>query len=475
MLLVLHGHVQGNTVANKIMTKRKLSVLLLGSGAAILGLGLAGCTSGVRSMHASAFVVPRPPSLKKPAVSDSPAAGHSAPHGSAAGSLPLSTGGGSTTATGGGYANSLGSDLSPVQAARPLPPGEKLSVAALLGSVDGRPIFVQTIFNMVDSDLKREAADSRNLQYFEQQAMGTLARAIRSKVDTMLLLTQARRRLTSDQKKQVAAYVRVREAKLLAQYMGSQERANRALKRQGTSLDRRLEKIRNKATLELFINHTISPRIVVTRRDMIRYYRRHISKFTRHTSVSLYTITYPIARQLPRNPDDPTHTEPIRHPTPAQLHEAQVKAMAYCLHLEDEIRHGANFAFLAEDNSHDYAAANGGHVPNVRPSELSNQKLARLIESLHAHQMAPPMLLKNPVNPARDSIIIVKVGRVVHHQVLPFDAVEAKIRLTLSNRQYQKLIRAYYHSLYGHQSVGAMEKMAKTALAVAVAKYWHHS
>ncbi len=457
------------------MTKRKLSVLLLGSGAAILALGLAGCTSGVRSMHASAFVVPRPPSLKKPAVSDSPAAGHSARHGSAAGSLPLSTGGGSTTATGGGYANSLGSDLSPVQAARPLPPGEKLSVAALLGSVDGRPIFVQTIFNMVDSDLKREAADSRNLQYFEQQAMGTLARAIRSKVDTMLLLTQARRRLTSDQKKQVAAYVRVREAKLLAQYMGSQERANRALKRQGTSLDRRLEKIRNKATLELFINHTIWPRIVVTRRDMIRYYRRHISKFTRHTSVSLYTITYPIARQLPRNPDDPTHTEPIRHPTPAQLHEAQVKAMAYCMHLEDEIRHGANFAFLAEDNSHDYAAANGGHVPNVRPSELSNQKLARLIESLHAHQMAPPMLLKNPVNPARDSIIIVKLGRVVHHQVLPFDAVEAKIRLTLSNRQYQKLIRAYYHSLYGHQSVSAMEKMAKTALAVAVAKYWNHS
>ncbi len=458
------------------MIKRKLSVILLSSAATLITFGLSGCSSNVQSIHPSAFVVPQPPQIKKAtAATSSKNTRSDLPHAPAASLVPQKAPRSVKPSTNNGYANSLGSDLSPVQAARPLPPGEKLSVAALLGSVDGRPIFVQTIFNMVDSDLKREAADSRNLQYFKQQAMGTLARAIHNKVDTMLLLTQARRRLTSDQKKQVAAYVRVQEAKLLAQYMGSEERANRALKRQGTSLDRRLESIRNKATLELFISHTISPRIVVTRRDLIRYYRRHISKFTRHTSVSLYTITYPIARQLPRNPDDPTHTEPIRHPTPAQLHEAKVKAMAYCLHLEDEIRHGANFAFLAEDNSDDYAAANGGHVPNVRPSELSNQKLARLIESLHAYQMAPPMFLKNPVKPIRDSIIIVKLGRVVHHQVLPFDAVEAKIRLTLSNRQYSKLIRAYYHSLYGHQSVSAMEKMAKTALAVAVAKYWNHS
>jgi|GEM_PF-3495007 len=443
----------------------------------LLVTAITGCASSTQPINTSAFEVPQPHVKrsstaanvqKRPAAVQIQTPKQPAP----------TEGGGSPivapTADSGSPA-SLGSELSPVQAVQVPPPGQQMSVAALLGSVDGHPLFVQTIFNMVNDDLKREAADSRTKSYFAQQASATLARAIHSKVDTMLLLAEARRRLTSDQKKQIDAYLRVREAKLLAQYMGSEERANRALKRQGTSLDRRLRAIREKASLELFISHTIYPQIVITRQDLIRYYRRHISHFTRHTSVSLYTITYPVIRQWPRDPNDPTHTEPIHHPTAAQLHAARQKALAYCRHLENEIRHGANFAFLAEDNSVDYAASNGGHTPNVRPEELSNPKLAHLIESLHAHQMAPPMLIKNPANPRQDQVLIVKLGRVVRHRVLPFTAVEKKILHKLTQREYQKLISGYYHRLYGGQSMSALERMTRIATEVAVAKYWDRS
>lgn len=462
------------------MSYKKISRLFFRAAVLMAG-GLAGCTSTVQSMDTSAFVVPQPLPKKQGLTSKTELAPHRVPNSSATGKMPPTMSAGRRPGTQapvpsmGDAPASLGSALSPVQVAPALPPGQKLSVAALLGSVDGRPLFVQTIFNMVNSDLMREAADSRTKSYFEQQALGTLARAIHNKVDTMLLLTEARRRLTSDQKKQIDAYVRVREAKLLAQYMGSEERANRALKRQGTTLDRRLRAIRDKATLELFINDTIYPRIVITRRDLLRYYLRHLAAFTRHTSVSLYTITYPVIRQWPRDPNDPTHTEPIKHPTPAQLHAARQKALAYCRHLETEIRHGANFAFLAEDNSVDYAASNGGHTPNVRPGELSNPKLARLIESLHAHQMAPPLLIKNPADPRHDQVLIVKLGRVVHHRVLPFAAVEKKILHKLTQRQYQRLITSYYNRLYGGESINALEHMARTAAAVAVAKYWTHN
>lgn len=221
------------------MLKSAIPSIRLISAAALITLGLSACASNMQSIHPSAFVVPQPPKVKHAAVADaSKNTGRALPQVSATASVGPSAPEGAESTVAGGYAHSLGSDLSPVQAAQPLPPGEKLSVAALLGSVEGRPIFVQTIFNMVDGDLKREAAESRTQHYFEQQALATLERAIHNKVDTMLLLEQARRRLTSDQKKQIAAYVRVREAKLLAQYMGSEERANRALKRQGTSLDR---------------------------------------------------------------------------------------------------------------------------------------------------------------------------------------------------------------------------------------------
>ncbi len=458
------------------MSHKKTSLLLFPS-VLLLTLGLTGCASTMHSMHTSAFVVPQPPGMHKLGVrrADRPSARANILAPEAHPIASTSPGGQiAPTSSVNDAPASLGADLSPVQAAPELPPGQTLSVAALLGSVDGRPLFVQTIFNMVNRELQREASESRTKKYFEQQAIATLARAIHSKVDTMLLLSEARRRLSSDRKKQIEAYVRVREAKLLAQYMGSEERANRALKRQGTSLDRRMEAIRDKATLELFINHVIYPQIVITRRDLIRYYRRHIAQFTRHASVSLYTITYPVIRQWPRDPNDPTHTQPISHPTAAQLHTARQEALAYCRHLEKEIRHGANFAFLAEDNSVDYAAANGGHIANVRPDELSNQKLARLITSLQAHQMAPPMLITDTKNPRRDVVLIVKLGKVVHHHVLPFDAVEKKILHKLSNREYQRLISAYYNRLYGGESLNALEGMARTAAAVAVAKYWPH-
>ncbi len=452
---------------------------LLASGAL-----MAGCTSSsTHAMNPAAFEVPHP--APAPIAKAGPVKGRRSVATNVALAGPAGPGAKTAADTGDGalgggrtsiiVPGALSSQFSSVQAAPAIKPGETLRVAALLGSVDGRPLFVQAIFNMVNSDLQREAANSRTMEYFRHQAAATLARAIREKVQTLLLLDAARRKLNSDQKKQVDAFVSMREAKLLAQYMGSEERANRALKLQGTSLNRRLRAMRNKATLELFINHAILPQIVITRRELLRYYRHHLSKYTRHTSVSLYTITYPVIRQWPRNPNDPTHTEPIRHPTAAQIHEARQKALAYCRLLEKKIKTGANFAFLAEDNSVDYAATDGGHTPNVRPEELSHPALAKLIMSLHADQMAPPMLIKAPGDPRRDRVLIVKLGRVVPHQIQSFEEVQKKILEHLTNRDYQRLIRAYYHRLYGKESVRAMVRMAKTATNVAVAKYWNRS
>lgn len=361
----------------------------------------------------------------------------------------------------------------PVIRAAPAPlPGKPLTVAALLGTVNGRPLFVQDILHPLAAELRNQAATSRTQSYFREQAMTSIARQLQIKIDNMLLLQAARQQLSKDQKKEIVVLTAQKKAKLIAQYLGSAEVANRALERQGSSLARKTRQIREKLTIRVYISRLIAPSLVVTRRQIWNYYQSHRSHFTSHARISLYTITYPVIRQWPRDPHDPTHTRPIRHPTPAQLLQAQRQAIAYCRKLEDRIRHGANFAFLAEDNSVDYHARNGGHWPNVRRGELTNPQIEKVAFALRPHSMAPPLLIVNKKNPRRDVVVIIRVTRVWPHKVIPFAVAQKRIATKLRDREFHRLMNRYYQRLYNQASIAARERMLATATDAAVALYY---
>ena len=281
------------------------------------------------------------------------------------------------------------SPLPPIIHAAAIPaPGTNMAVAALLGTVNGKPLFVQDVLRPIASALKNAAAISKTKTYFQQQAEQSIARELRVKIDDMLFLAKAKRFLNKDDLKEVAAVVAAKKAKIVAQYMGSAQLANRALELQGNSLDKKLQAIRDQTIIGMYLNRTVYPKLVVTRRELWHYYMAHIAKYTQHAQVDLYTITYRVLNQWPRDPNDPTHTQPLAHPTKVQLAVARRKAIAYCNKLEDEIRHGANFALLAENNSSDPAADNGGHWPDTRRGELSNpliEKIAFALKPLCIH------------------------------------------------------------------------------------------
>jgi hypothetical protein len=353
-------------------------------------------------------------------------------------------------------------------------PGTNLAVAALLGTVNSKPLFVRDVLQPIQASLENAAAISKTQAFFQQQAEQSIARELRAKIDDILFLAKAKRYLSKDDMKEVAAVVQQKKAKIVAQYMGSEQLADRALRMQGSSLDEKLKTLRHQIIIQMYLSRTVYPRLVVTRRQLWHYYQAHRAKYTQHAEVDLYTITYKVSNQWPRDPNDPTHTQPLANPSPEQIAAAERKAMAYCDKLESEIRHGANFALLAENNSSDPAADNGGHWPDTRRGELSNPLIEKIAFSLKPHTMAPPVLIKNKANPRADAVVIIRVGSVTPHHVIPFGQAQAGILKKLRNRLYQHFMADYQRHMYDSASVAAMTQMVRTATRVATALYYTH-
>ncbi len=353
-------------------------------------------------------------------------------------------------------------------------PGTNLAVAALLGTVNSKPLFVQDVLRPISKELKNAAAISKTKAYFQQQATQSIARELNVQIENILFLAKAKRFLDKDDMEEVEAVVAARKAKIVAQYMGSQQLADRALRQQGSSLHQKLQAIRNQTIIGMYLNRTVYPKLISTRRQLWHYYQAHIARYTQHASVDLFTITYRVINQWPRDPNDPTHTQPVAHATKAQIATACREAVAYCNKLESEIRHGANFALLAENNSSDPAADNGGHWPNTRRGELSNPLIEKIAFSLQPHTMAPPLLIKNKFNPRGDAVVIIRVGAVTRHHVIPFGQEQAAIAMLLRQRMYRHFMRIYQHNMYDPASIQAMTKMVSTAEQVATSLYFTH-
>jgi hypothetical protein len=450
--------------------RRKLQAQFLrrsGVTAAALMLTLGGCaqnaTQSPSTIPATAFIRPGTPVQRTNADTAAPA-----PHSRLPSMASSSRRAGSNTTV------MLPSQRPVIRAATTPPTGTNLAVAALLGTVNGKPLFVQDVLRPVQTQLKNAAAISKTRGFFQQQAEESIARELRLKIDDILFLAKAKRYLNKDDMREVAAVVAARKAKIIAQYMGSEQLADRALRQQGSSLDKKLHAVRNQTIIGMYLNRTVYPKLVSTRRQLWHYYQAHIAKYTQHASVDLYTITYRVINQWPRDPHDPTHTQPLAHPSKSQIAAARRKALAYCNKLESEIRHGANFALLAENNSSDPAADNGGHWPDTRRGELSNPLIEKIAFSLKPHTMAPPVLIKNKTNPRGDAVVIIRVGTATRHHVSSFGQVQAQIAQKLRQRMYSHYMREYQRGMYDNASTKAMADMVLTATEVATSLYYTH-
>lgn len=351
------------------------------------------------------------------------------------------------------------------------PTHHALQVDALLGTVNGRPLFVGDLLRPIARQLHHEAAACRSCRDFRRQAAESIYERLQQHISNLLMRDAAREHMSKTQRGFLNLYTKSERTKLVSQYKGSAALADRALRLRGTTLVRYLANKRRHEMVQLYLSERIAPRMEVTRRQIYEYYRHHLKQFTRRAKLSLYMITYPVARKWPARyrGKDATGT-----PSPAEIQQARVAALAYADHLENELRaHKASFAELAEENSVDPLRDQGGHWENFHRGMLNNKALEDMAFDTPAHSMAPPRLLLTPHDPRRDMVVIIRVGSVKPRRVAPFSEAQVAISERMNLQQSRRYYGAYYKRLEKQSTVEeAMHHIVSTAANVALADYY---
>lgn len=313
---------------------------------------------------------------------------------------------------------------------------EAYAVDGMVGQINGRPIFADTVFHGDDPIHDQLAALGRRLArpVFRVRARELIQSRLRQMLLDSLILAEAERDLTDPQRQGLRYTLQKRREELVRLYGRGSEAAAREniLAQTGRSLDATLEDFRKAVVVREHIRAVIDPKINVTRRDVERYYRDHLDQFQPEATRDLRLI----------------HVD-----TPEQAEEITRRLGA-----------GQTFAQVADSEVNLFTATGGlfegaiGERPLRYPA--LNEALAPLAEGEHAGPIA-----------VDDDFWFVYVESIEAPEQRSLMDVQLDIERTLKVRQRQSQTDRYYKQLLAGTDPRAVSRMTGSLVEIAVNRY----
>lgn len=365
-------------------------------------------------------------------------------------------------------ANAPDGDITPLMSYQP---NQSFTVNAYIGMVNGEPLFVENILRPIDSELQRIARIARNIGEFRSGAREIIETQMNRRVYDSLIEKAAKDTLNEEDNRRVEAYMNRETKDLLTHYEGSAAKADQSLRAQGSSMEKMLADKKRDFTVQLYLHKVLYPKIIVTRKQILEEYQRNLKAYTVQPEVDLYTITLPIRRFLPTETAANGRRVPISRPTPEQVRDAAAKATARAQELIAQLRQGAEFAKVAEDESTDPKAKEGGRWPHTQKGMLASKQIEETAFALAPHSIADPVVLENPTDPTLSAVVIIKVEDVVAGHIIPFSEAQKTIDNRLREQQFRALTREYYDKLRKKAAIEGVDRMVDTVTDAAVTRY----
>ncbi len=170
---------------------------------------------------------------------------------------------------------------------RPAPVGEdaptarEVVVDAVVGSINGRPIRADAFLLPKEARLTALALEKGMTRArWRQVAKGEIEAQLFAIVQDELLRAEAMAMLKPEDRDNLAAYMRLQQRSLLAQYQGSVEQANETISsREGKTFFDKLRETEKKALIQMVLREKINPHVQVTSADVREYYESHAEEF----------------------------------------------------------------------------------------------------------------------------------------------------------------------------------------------------
>ena len=276
---------------------------------------------------------------------------------------------------------------------------------------------------------------------------------IRAKVERVLLVTEARKRLGEEVIKILDEQVRKDYRMALAEVDGSKTALVERLSRLGMELGEWLAQMRDGLMIQTHVQRHLASKVHITRPMMLRYYKDHAAEYEIRDRVAMQILLVKLSEQLPRSP----------RPTEADRRQAVEKARAMIAKALAEIRTGKDFGQVARACSDGPMVSSGGVWPEMDLGSFRAEEVEKAAFAQNVGEGAGPI-------ETSEAIYLVKtLGRRPGGR-RTFAQVQDQVTEALRQQQYERLTAAYLSKLREGAMVVGLDRFEHAVLKRVVAE-----
>lgn len=169
--------------------------------------------------------------------------------------------------------------VTPLEVARVLEPGQSWPVECLVGQVNGRPVFADAFFEPIEDQIIVATA-MRDRTEARRALIETVRRQFKQTVDSELIVAEAESKLSAEQQQGLFAWIKTMQEETIAERGGSRAAAEASLEAEDAqTLDEFVQQTRDVMLARRLINERIAPRTIVAWRDVEQEYARRKAEF----------------------------------------------------------------------------------------------------------------------------------------------------------------------------------------------------
>ncbi len=324
-----------------------------------------------------------------------------------------------------------------------------VTIDAVVGQINGRPVFVSEILEPLDGRLRAAAGEARDGAAWRKTAAEAIVRELQRRIEDELILSEARSALSPEQKAGLFRFLKQIEGQLVSTSQGSEIAADEELRAQtGRGLRAEAEDAKDRALIYNEIRSKVQPRVVVSWRDVQNEYERKAAKYNPPSEYT-FRIVY-----------------------------AAADNSASIASIETAIANGLNFDEIAHLPANEYSAKDGGLMkracdkPQAECEFHPSPELNSALRSIAPGQSLGPIMYppdKSKPNALRAAwVYLEKIER--PEPVSLYDAqleIENELRVERSDQEF----RRYRERLYKRGNVSDIAVMAEKLMAVATDRY----
>ena len=169
-------------------------------------------------------------------------------------------------------------------------PAQDYVVESLIGQVNGRPIYADEFFAPIEDQLIA-IARRETPRRFQQAAQQIVEMHLRNIVQNELFLAEAESELTEQEQVGLFAFMRNVQEQTISDRGGIESvTRSRLLNEEGITLDQYLELKKDETLIRKLVAERISPRVIISWRDIQREYERRFDEFNPPAHVTIWRI-----------------------------------------------------------------------------------------------------------------------------------------------------------------------------------------